>query len=654
VVLPEHETKMSEDTAASGLKKSFEAKVDAALEEMLKQLPTWLAEELPFKWAAPLVLWLTKRMGQVATVFLWFSLLVGISEIFAFVLEKVSNVANLSLPEVRASRWALAGCWAIVAVLVAVGFWLLSRWSKRDKRRSWPSIVLFWIAITIVLVVVHLDVGKFAAWTFFGSLLLGLIGFALLAFVETVRQSSDKLEAARRRTNQSEEFAQQYLDNISRTFDEIGKTTIVLQRLNEALTNYPELKPKVFKVLANWASQWAQLIQTLKERNAGNEKLNEAEVLAVAQVLEVYVQEEMLDVENCTLATNLEFYTKLLESLLDPDWSPVQGETPKAYSFIRLLLAATAPLPGVSAEAVLEVRTVTPILPQHWWNWAEIGQDENVDTYRKSVKRLAEYRTREFTLPRGDKIKLTIEWHRTVLVDLKEGGDSSDLFATPLSSVRLLAEQLKTWEIVRHDNAHKEKVPLTGRLVRDRDVLFDPGNISDDTKSMLANHMPKNSVPGSKAYIMFDSQRDIDLRTLLSGKPCFECESLGQWYLHLHSDGSLASYGAIDDNSDSIKSAWAPCFKSPQIAPRIPTEFSIFGLKWLDPRHNELARTVFLGVVAPGWNPKHRTMLLQLWLPEDKRQPLEALEAVWEAIPHTPISSLRDAVVPSRTGGKQK
>jgi hypothetical protein len=652
----ESKTKVSEEVATPGgvgVKKEFAKKVDDALNDLVEQLPAWLAEELPFAWTAPVTLWLTKRLGHVATVFLWFSVVVSIPAFFFIVLEKVTNVGILSLEQKIRPFWTVAVCLLAAAALLAAGIFVMFRARNGARRRSWPSIVLFWLASLILVLVTRFDVGKFAAWTFLVAALCGLIGFATLAFVEAVRVSREKLEDARRRKSESDEFARQHLVNMSRTFDELGKTTVVLQRLNSALTDYPELKPKVFKVLANWASQWAQLIQTLQERNTGNEQLNKAEALAVSQVLEVYVQEEMLDVKKCMLATNLEFYTKLLESLLDPDWSPVQGETAKGYSFIRLLLGATAP-PAGYAEAVLEVRTLTPILPQHWWNWAEIGQDEDVDIYRESVKRLAAHGRREFVLPRGDKIKLTIEWHRTVLVQAQAEANSSDLFATPLCSVGLLAEQLRTWKIVKHGTAQQKKMPLIGQLGHNKQVLFDSGNISRDTKSALANHLPPNSVPGSKAYIIFDSQLDRDLKNLLSGDPCFECDSLGQWYLHLHSEESLASYGAVDDNPASIKSAWDPCFTTPQSPPRIPTEFSIFGLKWLDAQRNELSRTDFLGVVAPGWNPKHRTMLLQLWLPHDEKQPLEALEAVWKAIPHTAISSLRDSVPASRAEAEQK
>jgi len=55
----------------------------------------------------------------------------------------------------------------------------------------------------------------------------------------------------------------------------------------------------------------------------------------------------------------------------------------------------------------------------------------------------------------------------------------------------------------------------------------------------------------------------------------------------------------------------------------------------------------FPGIAVPEFHPRRRTMLLELWLPKDKRRRLEALNTVWTTLRHTRVSDLCSGENPS-------
>jgi hypothetical protein len=657
--------------------------------QLIKDIPPWLSNRWPLVRARDLSLWLFGRAAPIGHIVLWLASL-------AFIATQVSSLLQVLAEPLLKGRWFWLFCLGVLFVLVLSAlFWSAS--SKRIRQaqhqkaltRFWiwtskhpriPSVVLLY-ALVILFVsaffgaLVLLDssnvisIHKMAVatnwwWWFWWELVpsfttvgLGVVGYGGLMLAQAASLADHKLQDAERQRSSVDSYVRQHLADMSQIFDKLGETAGGFQALNKALTNYTELKPKVYSTVANWLGQWGQLIGTLQE-SASQSDTSKPNVLAIAQVLEVYVQEEMADVQNCILATNLEFYTKLLASLLDPDWHP-QGaeESTKRYSFLRMLLRAIPPPTG-SKQAVVVVHTVTPALPEHWWNWIEMGQDGNVDEYRNNVKRLAEC-TARVELPRGDQIDLRIEWDRAVLLRKNNGRTPSKLLdVTELGTEAAFAEQYSSWEILRHLEGGERK-PVLASIDSQGKVSFPGYTIDEDPTDLIENALKKMKSLGQKsennasvllrpgsAYVVLNSAAAQELTRSLAARPCFDVEHMRDWYIKLHARPERAHFAVIDDKLSSIESAWEkrPWPGTPPAIPRIPPEFTIFGLKWVLENGTEAPVQNFLGIAVPEWDPSRRTMLLELWLPKGQSRPLEALDELWQALQPKAVSGLSQPV----------
>lgn len=197
---------------------------------------------------------------------------------------------------------------------------------------------------------------KDIAATLTENLLLPLLAISagvILTGVLIIRHESFKLkEAANRldegvgRLSQTEQELKQTLENLQITSHIIATQHEFLQVI-EKLKYDPDLADFVGRQFTKLAVQWGDLFFNLKM--VGNTGAPDREFWK--KILSLYIEEEIADIKDQKIATNIDLYAKLLELFMDENALPTQG--------------------------TLCLLFINSVLPEQWFNWPhprEVGK----------------------------------------------------------------------------------------------------------------------------------------------------------------------------------------------------------------------------------------------------------------------------------------